>query len=145
MTGVPEEVHSNPDGSSKRVDGVWFYLEPDFPNLAKVMLTILVIPHSNADAERIFSLVRKNDIEFRPNMGLKLLESTLITKINISTDTPCFKKEFTKTFLKAAKSCTSIDLKKSNSSDDNHNGQILADQDINIVDMQILDNPDLDN
>ena len=80
-------------------------------------------------------------------MGLHLLESTLITKINnISTDTPCFKKEFTDKFLKNAKSCTYIDFKKSNSSDVTVNDQILTDEDnINIADIQTLDNPDLDN
>ena len=115
LVGVPTNVHYNSDGSNKRIDCVWFVLEPDYPNLAKVMLTMLVIPHSNAVAEIIFSLVRKNYTDFRPNMGVHLLESTLVIKLdNLAKDTPCFKKLFSSSFIKEAKSCTAKALKSGN-------------------------------
>jgi len=70
------------------------------------MLAILVIPHSNADAERVFSLVRRNDTDFRP-MGLHLLESSLVTKIdNLTKGIPCYEKNFSSKFLRKAKSST---------------------------------------
>ena len=65
--------------------------------------------------------MRKNDIEFRPTMGVHLLESCLVTKIdNITKDTPCFKKEFTSKFIKKAKSCTYKDLKGSRQGPDDN-------------------------
>ena len=51
------------------MDIIWAYLSrrksPDgcslrFPNLAKIAQLILVLPHSNAGEERIFSMVRLN-------------------------------------------------------------------------------------
>ena len=39
-----------------------------FPRLRLAMRLILTIPHSNAEEERIFSLVRKNKTCFRPNL-----------------------------------------------------------------------------
>ena len=43
----------------------------------KVMLAILCIFHSNADCERIFSLVTNNKTEFRPNMKTETLNSLI--------------------------------------------------------------------
>ena len=63
-------------------------------------------------------------------MGVHLLESCLVTKIDIITkDTPCFKKEFTSKFIKKAKSCTYKDLKGSRQGPD--------DNDIHVVDENI--------
>ena len=42
-------------------------------HLPKIMLAILSFPHSNADDERIFSLVRKNASEFRPSLSTQTL------------------------------------------------------------------------
>ena len=76
------------------------------------MITILVVPHSNADAERVFSLVRKNDTDFRPNLGVDLLESILVIKIdNLAKGIPCYKNTFSSKFLKRAKSSTYQNLK----------------------------------
>ena len=84
-------------------DCMWHYLStlkdwigcPRFPRLTKVAKLILVIPHSNAEEERVFSLVRKNKTCFRPNLDLdeslasiitcKLaMEGESVTKFNIS-------------------------------------------------------------
>ena len=51
-----------------------------FKNLAKVMLGILSIPHSNAACERIFSCVRKNKTDQKASMGQRTLESLMIVK-----------------------------------------------------------------
>ena len=42
-----------------------------FKMLSKVAMLVLLIPHSNADEERIFSMVRKNKTQFRPSLGLE--------------------------------------------------------------------------
>ena len=86
-------------------DRMWHYLStlkdwigcPRFPRLTKVAKLILVIPHSNAEEERVFSLVRKNKTCFRPNLDLdeslasiitcKLaMEGESVTKFSISDD-----------------------------------------------------------
>lgn len=37
--------------------------------LAKLMLSILVIPHGNTEPERLFSAVRKNQTDFRASLN----------------------------------------------------------------------------
>ena len=92
------------------------------------MLAILVIPHSNSEAERVFSIVRKNDTAFRSNLGVELLQSLLINKIeNLATDTLCYKKKYSNSFLKKAKSSTYNALKKdkNNGSTSDNTGSIF--------------------
>ena len=48
-------------------------------HLAKIML---VLPHSNANLERLFSMVRKFDTEQRRRLGSSTLCDLLCTKIN---------------------------------------------------------------
>ena len=48
-----------------------------YVHLPKVMLAILSLPHSNADDERIFSLVRKNATVFRPSLSTQTLSDFL--------------------------------------------------------------------
>ena len=86
-------------------DRMWHYLStlkdctecPRFARLTKLVKLILVIPHSNAEEERVFSLVRKNKTCFRPNLDLdeslasiitcKLaMEGESVTKFSISDD-----------------------------------------------------------
>ena len=43
---------------------------PNFLVLTTVAKLIFVIPHSNAEEEYVFSLVRKNKTCFRPNLDL---------------------------------------------------------------------------
>ena len=130
------QVSPAPDIDIDRIDTMWMTLESSYPLLAKVMFVILVIPHSNADAERVFSLVRKTDTEFRPNLGLRLLESTLVTIVdNIAKDTPCYKKKFSNEFLKIAKKSTYMGLKKDNEPEDD------PAIDINTKVLKMLENP----
>ena len=51
-----------------------------FKVLPKVMVSILSIPHSSAHCERVFSLVRKNQTEFRSRLGHESLQALLISK-----------------------------------------------------------------
>ncbi len=64
-----------------RIDILWNQLSRKYPRLANVMLGILTIPHSNASCERIFSLVRKNKTDFRPNLSQNTLEALLVEKV----------------------------------------------------------------
>ena len=52
-----------------------------YHDLACVMLGILSIFHSNADSERIFSMVRKVRTESRASMSVPTLEALLINKM----------------------------------------------------------------
>ena len=100
-------------------DRMWHYLStlkdclgcPRFPRLTKVAKLILVIPHSNAEEERVFSLVRKNKTCFRPNLDLdeslasiitcKLaMEGESVTKFSISNDTISMAKQATTKYNK---------------------------------------------
>ena len=61
-----------------------------FGLLAKVAKLVLILPHSNADEERLFSLVRKNKTAFRANLSLKTtLPSILHCKVNAFSHIKC--------------------------------------------------------
>ncbi|KAL5489186.1 hypothetical protein EMCRGX_G018251 [Ephydatia muelleri] len=70
-----------------RMDIVWHHLSslkapdgnPRFNRLSKIAKVVLVIPHSNAQEERIFSMVRKNKTCFRPNLDPKGTLSSILT------------------------------------------------------------------
>ena len=58
-----------------RMDILWAYLDsvkdavtgqPAYSVLAKVAKLVLTLPHSNADEERVFSLIGQNRTDFRP-------------------------------------------------------------------------------
>ena len=42
-----------------RKDMIWRRLQEKLPNLSKVALAVLTIPHRNAGEERVFSMIRK--------------------------------------------------------------------------------------
>ena len=56
--------------------------------LSKIAKLILVIPHSNAEEERVFSMVRKNKTPFRPNLDIERTLSSLLT-VKLATNEPC--------------------------------------------------------
>lgn len=75
--------------------------------LSKLMLAILIIPHSNAPTERIFSIVRKNQTEFRPRLSTKSLSALLVEKTKTLTSGElCYKRTFSDKLLNAAKKAT---------------------------------------
>ena len=74
-----------------------------FDILFKVVKLVLVLPHSNASEERVFSIVRKNKTKFRASMGFSTLGSILTVKLANPIATK-FKSD--KALLKSAKSAT---------------------------------------
>lgn len=78
--------------------------EKKYGRLAKTMLSLLVIPHSNAECERTFSQIRKIKTDFRASLSNKNLENLLIVKC--SKKVKCFEENFSSEFLKKAKSAT---------------------------------------
>ena len=78
--------------------------------LSQLAKTLLVLPHSNADPERIFSMVRKIESEERGRLGTDTVSSLLSYKMNNST--PCFENAhlMTKELLDSAKAATKKSL-----------------------------------
>ena len=58
-------------------------LRPDeqkrFSKLSKIVFLVLTIPHSNADEERVFSMIKKNKTAFRPSLDLEETLGSIIT------------------------------------------------------------------
>ena len=50
-----------------------------FPRLWKVVRLILTIPHSNAEEERVFPIVRKNKTCFRPRLDPEETLASIVT------------------------------------------------------------------
>ena len=59
-----------------------------FGTLSSFAQVLLVLPHSNADPERLFSMVRKIETEARGNLDPSTVCDLLSVKIN--NDTPCY-------------------------------------------------------
>ena len=87
-------VKENDDKCYYRMDILWHFLStlkiPDnslcFGKLSKVAKLVLVIPHSNAEEERLFSMVHKNKTAFRPSLDPKGTLSSLLTMKLASTE-----------------------------------------------------------
>ena len=54
-----------------------------YDQLSKLMLVIVSIPHSNAECERLFSMVRKTKTEMRGHLEINTLNSILVHKCNM--------------------------------------------------------------
>ena len=98
---------------STRVDKKWDIISriqdangcKKYSLLSTVMKAVLVIPHSNASCERVFSIVRKNKTDFRGSMSVKMLQSLLVEKI-ANSGIPCHQREYSKELLKKVKQST---------------------------------------
>ena len=79
--------------------------EKRFPLLAQAMPTLLCLPHSNADSEQVFSIVRKIHTE---NLRSRLDPDTLtsVLQIKLNSDTCCHDMVVTPDMLEKAKKCT---------------------------------------
>ena len=83
-----------------RMDVLWHYFSTlksgdgrqRFKRLSNIAMLVLTIPHSNADEERVFSMVRKNKTPFRPSLGLDTTLPSLLT-VKLATEEPCHKFE----------------------------------------------------
>ena len=108
-------VHADDDKHYHRIDMIWSFLSdkklpdgsPCFKRLSSISKLILVLSHSNAEEERLFSIVRKNKTAFRPTLDPKgTLSSILIIKF--AGKEPAHQFEPPKELLKKAKSATSV-------------------------------------
>ncbi|MGH0135235.1 UNVERIFIED_CONTAM: hypothetical protein FKN15_061761 [Acipenser sinensis] len=119
---VPEDVWKEAemkvepqDGSTSAVyhqmDVLWAFLSTvkfpgsavfRFPCLSQIACLVLVVPHSNADEERLFSQVCKNKTEFRPNLDIDRSLSSIIT-VKVNNKEPCNKFQPDRTFTEGKK------------------------------------------
>ena len=93
-------VQDDDDNCHYHMDVIWCYLSmlkgsdgrPTFSRLSKIAKLVLVLPHSNAGEERVFSIIRKNETPFRPNLGIDKTLPSLLT-VKLATEEPCHKYE----------------------------------------------------
>ena len=84
-----------------------------YPLLTRTAKAICTLPHSNADSERIFSIVKKNKTEFRASMSLDTLNSLLVQKIDmLANHRVCHQATFSEEVLANAKKATKASLDK---------------------------------
>ena len=101
---------------AERIDVAWHCISQikdpasgndKYGNISAVMKGILVIFHSNADCERIFSLVTKNKTDYRVNLSTATLGSLITRKTMMSaTSKVCHSSDHSHELLKTAKSAT---------------------------------------
>ena len=76
-----------------------------FPHPSRIALLVLTKPHSNAEEEQLFSMVRKNKTAFRSSLNPQgSLSSIMIVKL--AQTEPAHKFEPPKELLKKAKAAT---------------------------------------
>jgi hypothetical protein len=112
------QVDNFPDTITKsdRIDTAWHNIsqvrdpatgQAKYASLSTVMKGILVIFHSNADCERIFSLLTKNKTDYRSNLSNKTVGSLITRKMMMSAkSTVCHAAEYSNQLLTRAKSAT---------------------------------------
>ncbi|KAK6171727.1 hypothetical protein SNE40_018165 [Patella caerulea] len=101
---------------AERVDTAWHEVsklkdtatgQPKYKALFKVAKSVLVMYHSNADCERIFSHVNKNKTEFRSSLSTKVLGSLMTRKMMMTASGDKWHSvNHSKDQLKKAKQCT---------------------------------------
>ena len=96
--------------NSYRMDVIWGYLKPRLPHLGEIAESVLVIPHSNASEERVFSIIRKNKTEFRSRLDLgRSLNSIMRIKMSFPESLlPCHEWKPSDELLKKCKSATTV-------------------------------------
>ena len=111
---LPPGVHE-----LSRMDEKWHLLRASYPHLSNIMLSVLSIPHSNADSERVFSAARRIQTDFRQSMDVALLENLISVKQHLlMRNELCYTKQFTEEFLSRAKSATYLGLKAAEKEND---------------------------
>ena len=119
-TDLPDDVRQaatvqlddDENAVSLRMDIIWGYLGnlkvndyPRYKNLSKLAKLILVLPHSNAEEERAFSIIRKNKTCFRGNLDINRTLSAIMT-IKMNSSTPCFQYQPSDEVVKNSKKVT---------------------------------------
>lgn len=79
----------------------WHTAEINFPNLSRLMQTVLCIPHSNAQSERVFSMLKKVYTDQRSDLCKDSINSLLRIKMNSTTC--CHQTELDSSLLKRLK------------------------------------------
>ncbi|XP_041482851.1 uncharacterized protein LOC121429723 isoform X2 [Lytechinus variegatus] len=103
------------EGEFLQTDKLWVHLSslknevtgrPKFLRLTKVAQLVLCLPHSNADAERVFSSIGLNKTDTRNSLHLDGMLSSIMT-IKMAASEPCFKFEPPAEVLMASRRATS--------------------------------------
>ena len=114
---VSERVQDNDNETTvvhHRMDVLWGYLaslkdpvtkQPRFQLLCEVARLVLTLPHSNADEERVFSLIRQNKTDARSSLSLDGTLSSLIC-IKMANPEPCFRFEPPASVIERSKKVT---------------------------------------
>ncbi|XP_071487576.1 uncharacterized protein [Diadema antillarum] len=107
----------------QRIDDIWMAIsqirdkissKEKYVHLPRIMYAILSVPHSNAEDERIFSIVRKNSTEFRPSLATPTLSDFLTQKVFSSArKTCCYQMKFSENLLEKCKKAASAYNKSS--------------------------------
>ena len=107
-------IRTNDDGEYHRMAHLWVYLGNlknrasstfIFPKLFKSAQIVLSMPHSNANAERTFSLIGLNKTDTRNRLSLEGTLSSIMT-MKMSSLEPCFRYEPPAEVVKQAKTAT---------------------------------------
>ena len=115
LRSTGNSANEDEEDAKFRADVLWHELEKQrdlddkkkFGLLAPMAKLVLTPPHSNADEERVFSLVRKKKTVFRPNLSLDTtLPSILQCKVNGFSYMKCFQFERSRDVLQHAKQAT---------------------------------------
>ena len=85
------------------------------------------MPYSNAAEERIFSMIKKNKIEFRANIDLSKTDSIRVIEMNHPEQMiPCYSMRFSDELLKKCKLACSVYNKEHSSSSYTSNNQLTT-------------------
>ena len=84
---LSNEENEEKSSSSFRMDVIWGYLSSlklgngrhNFSGIKDVAKTVLILPHSNASEERVFSLIRKNKTAFWPSLQVDGTLASVLT------------------------------------------------------------------
>lgn len=126
-------------GGDDRIDEKWGKLIAVYPGLAEVMLSVLTIPHGNADSERVFSAVRHIDTDFRQRMSWELMDALMVVKRHLITRGEiCYTHKFTDEFLARAKGATYQGLKMVNEQSESESCKDIIGADVTGQVLQML-------
>ena len=78
--------------------------EKHFTHLPALCKRLLVLPHSTADPERVFSMVKKVEMDHRGSLLPATVRSLLHVKLN--SDESCHESQFSSKLLQTAKTAT---------------------------------------
>lgn len=93
------------------MDVLWVYLgsmtdpvtgQPTFSLLANIAKLVLTLPHSNADEEHVFSLIRQNKTDFRSSISLDGTIASILT-MKLDSEEPCYRFEPSPEVIKSSK------------------------------------------